>query len=438
MYITAAKLKQKIELPRSRVENLMEHYTGEYCHALHELFDLGYIDSPFRMDEMSVREVLFDEHEKDLKFLYCPVKACYSFSVDSMRYAMLASNNTEFKDIMRWYILYEDSKDKLNKCYRALKDLHYKRDGCATMLVKQVVCEGVEDKSTVGVFPEMLLEEGYTKIEKVCTGKYIIHKLMLYSGFSEEEYLEHYAKNEPFFVSGISRSQEEEFASAIMKGELPLLGVYGAKLLEGIIDYYQSFVESYSGNFVKLPIESRIFVDSIQERVDKLNSIRTGVYSRGGKELYVDSDFVYYQFKGDVEPLKLNSINIGMYTNLSNKKSLFRGIEGVFSYEVDSGMPVFVHEYGIMYMVEVDCIPEVSKEDIYKEYSCKSEDELLAVIRKYTTKDIVVELVLALLYTGCGYYRYNFIGRYEGVTDESFEQFCEEALQIVEGTFKLL
>lgn len=435
MYITAKKIKGKYKISKSHIEMVMSKYTILYCESVHFLFELGYTDSPYRVNECNIREILADEFSDELKLLFSPVEACYKYELNSLRYAMLATKNTDFKEVLKWYYQYIDSRDKLIACHNLLVNTRFTKLGLGDVSVMTTVTERVENRSKQVVFPELLLEEGYEKIEKVCTGGCVLHSLLKAIGISDDIFEEHKLRNKSIFIQGVSFEQECTLASSIMCGLLPLKTEYGSMLLDKIIKYYQTFNEN-RGLLDQLDFEDKIFIDALPSRVEILDKVRQRVYKNNGEELYIDNDFVYYQYNERVKDTK-DYIRVGNYCNLDNKELQLKGIQGVFSYNNEEGsVPVYIDGYGMMYAIDTEnLLPEISYEDVYKEFDVSNDAELYNVVSKYTNNDLTIELILALIYSRCGDYHYKYTKK---VDTSSFEQSSKEAVQIVGEIFSLL
>lgn len=441
MYVATKNISKKYALNLSDLESVMQDYTMRYCVALHNLCELGFSASPYNYDEIDFKTALVEEFPDEIKYLRKSLSSGISFSSDTVSYAIKASNNENFKEVMGVYSEVLTTKQALFDCKEFIGGIKFRRNGIGDTSVKIVASEGITKRSALPILPEFLLEKGCNDIQKVCICDCVIHELCKDIGLSEEEYESHKSTGTAFFLEGVSIEDEEILSECILKGNIPLKGKYGERLRNKMIEYYQTYAENYSDlKSVQLPYETVIYSRISSARVTQGSKIREEMYAKGYKELYIDNVYVYYQGYRDKHDILPQTINVGNICNIPDLTEIFSGLQGVFTSEPmsEDSVPANIKGYGIIYFANAGDYKELILEDLYKEYNCSTEEEFKGLIHKFSEDTLTEELVFALLRAKCGYTQYTFTTDLSGVTREEYDNCCKDALRIVGYTFNLL
>jgi len=439
MYLTTKAITKKHKMYLSNIENFMSRNTNLYSVALHNLCELGFSPSPFCYNDIDVKQAIIEEFPSEIKYLRKSLHAGVSFSTETVRYASKASKNSEFREVMSVYATLLKSGQALRDCESLLDEVKFRKNGTADINLRVVVSNGVEKKTQLPLYPELLFEKGYGKIKKVNIMECVSHKICTVIGISDTIFERYKESNKSMFIEGVSFEDELSFMDSILKGNLPLNGKYGKLLIDDMLNYYKvnnsTFGESSTG---VLPYDASIYNSVVHERVSMLNEVRDEVYRKGGTELYLDNTYIYYQFPVDSDDWEVpNVINVGCYTNLDGLVEVFDGLQGFFTAD-KTGMPAYIKDYGLVYLYPEIEYSEITFDALYEEYNCKNETELLSLISKFSKNTLVQELTLALLKSKCGVNQYRFMNSYEGVNRIEYEACCKEALYLVKDTFNLL
>lgn len=438
MYITTKKIAKKYTITKEIIEKTMNKYTLQCCNAMRGLFDLGFSDTPYSVDDIEFKTAVIEEYPEELHLFVKPLSAKMSFSLETLRYVIVATENMELRTVLGYYISYLEAVENLNICDNIFKTLKFKRTGTTDLNVKVIVSEGIKDRTKVAILPEFLIESGYGRVEKISLGSGIINQLCKEIGLSEEEIEQHRQSGMPFFIEGVSAQEEIDLADSIVHADIPLKGKYGGKLLDIMIKYYSThFYSSSTLSTVQLSFDRRIYIDATNATCEYLSSIRDDIYNKGGKELYITNKYVYYQFPDSKEETMPEELNIGGYCNLSETTDILYGLQGIFSSD-PVGLPMFVNNYGIVYLMPNAEYKEYTREDLYKEYDCDNEKELKEIIRKFSGNECTVELVLAILYARCGENCYKISDCMRSLSVSAYQECCKEAIGIIRYTFNLL
>lgn len=439
MYITTKAISTRRRINKAGIYSAMNKYSIEYCRSLQEICSLGYSATPYKVDDIEFKTAIMQEFPSEMHLFVSPLSAKISFEVPTLRYVALATTDSDLKQVISAYMRYKDSGEKLVVCKEALKKLKFRRNGDADANIRVIVSDGVTDRTSFRLLPEFLFETDYNKIEKVSIGTAIIEQLCHVIGLSNEEYRSHYKSGKPFFTKGVSQAQEADIARSIVNGLVPLKGTFGERLTNKMIEYYsEHFKNNSQYQTEQLSFDRRVYIDSTPIVCQYLNTVRTRIYASGGKELYIDNDYAYYQFKVKESNKAPSKIYVGGYCNLSETTDLFKGIQGVYIDESDEGVPVFVENYGVLSLVPDAGYVEVTVDDLFEEYDCKNEEDLITIIKKFTKSSLTLELVLALLYARCGITERDISEVSQDVTLSAYNKCCEEAISIMRYTFNLL
>lgn len=441
MYITTKAISSKRRINKSAIYSAMRKYSIEYCISAQDLCSLGYSDTPYSVDEMSFKTALVQEFPTESHLFVSPLSAKLSFEIPTLKYVMYATKNADLREVVKLYIKFKDAESKLFICRRALDKLKFKANGDVDINVRVITSDGVTDRTNFTLLPEFLMDKDFNKIEKVSIGSAVIEQLCYEIGLSEDEYRSHYRTGKPFFVKGVTQIEEADIAQSITKGLVTLDGEFGSRLLKVMVDYYSNYFKNNSQySTVQSPFDIKVYINATPVVCKYLNAVRNRVYANGGKELYIDNNYVYYQYKKPVESKVPTNINVGGYCNLPETLELFEGIQGVFTqdYKSDNLVPMYIDEYGELYLDTSANYIEFTLDDIYEEYDCKTEADLIHIIEKFTTDKLTVELVLSLLYARCGLNRKDLMQVIEKYNLSAYRKSCEEAISIMRYTFNLL
>lgn len=441
MYITTKAISNKRRINKSAIYDAMRKYSIEYCVTAQELCSQGYSATPYTIDEVDFKTAITQEFPTETHLFISPLSARLSFDVPTLEYVYYATDIKDLRDIIKLYIRYKTAENKLIVCRQALDSLKFKKNGDVDINVRVIASEGVTDRTSFKLLPEFLFDKDYNKIEKVSIGGAVIEQLCYEIGMTDKEYRRHFRTGEPFFVKGVSQIEEANIARSITKGLVALDGKFGERLLKLMVNYYSDYFKNNSQyNTVQSPFETKVYINATPVICKYLSTVRDRVYANGGKELYIDNNFAYYQYKKNIRHRVPSKINIGGYCNLSETLELFEGIQGVFTQDIKAKncVPMYVDEYGEVFLKKDTLYLEFTLDDIYEEYDCKSESDLINVIHKFTSDELTAELVLALLYARCGINSKDLTEVSEKYSLSAYQKSCEEALSIMRYTFNLL
>ena len=234
MRITAGKLNGKVRQNVEKIYEVMNENTIKYCNAMRELYELGFTDNPFYVDEVMLRKAFIEEFE-DSGLLSGVSSGDIYFDENHLKYAKWVSKDTEFKKVCDLYIDYIVAKEKLQICGELIDDSKITKFGMLDIPVRFLVSEGVKSKSRVRLIPEFFLTDELPKLKKFCIGDCTIHAVVSELGISEEEYQEHLSTGQPFFVKDLTQEQESELVDLILCYDVKLDGKYGDMLAKKIV-----------------------------------------------------------------------------------------------------------------------------------------------------------------------------------------------------------
>lgn len=442
MFITTRALSGKRKINRAVIYRTMRKYSIEYCITAHELCQRGYSSTPYKVDEDDFKLAIMQEFPTEGHLFMSPLSAKLSFGQETMKYVSYVTEYKELKTLLKLYMRYKKAEYSLGVCKNALDELKFKMNGDAEVNVRLIVSEGIQDKTRITLLPEFLFMEDNEKIQKVSLGTPVIEQLCYEIGLSEAEYRSHYRTGQPFFIKGVTQSQESDIASSIVRGLVTLDGKYGDRLLKSMVKYYEDYFKHNSQfSTVQGSFDNLVYIHATQGISSYLNLVRQTVHKNGGSELYIDNDYVYYQYKKPVDKGVPSKINVGGVCNIPETKELFEGIQGVFTAkpaESINTIPMYIDEYGVIYLNTDAYYKDYTLEEVLAECNCDTEEELKLKIRCYTKSPLTYELALALAYAICGENTkaLNFSSEEYSITD--YKKSCEEAISIMRYNINLL
>lgn len=437
-FVRAISGRKKIQ--RANIEEAMHKYSVDYCVALQKLYDMGFTSSPFSIDEIDFRIAVQQEYPDELRLLRSPLTGRTLFDENTLLYAMWVTENEEFSKVAEQYRKVLISRKNLYKCDSLLKEVPFRVKGSATISVKVVFSEGIDDRTKYQVIPEALLQDDNKYVWGYSLGDALVTTVCNELGITEYEINKYRRENKPFFLKGVTGQQEEELIDTIMRGYIPLEGDYGEKLCKVMVNYYSTyFSENSLTSTVQLPFESYIYNKAVDNYCKAISKIRDNMRSLGLSELYITPDRIYFQgTRPQVSNYKpyYRDLNVGMYCNLDTI-DIFEGIQGVF-YDYGEGVPIYLTDFGVVYSYPCDSFKEQDKEKMYKRKFVEDDDGMRFYIERMVHNPLTSELVFALFLARCGQTEYRLVGNYSTENVDAFENCSEEAIHIAKDKLMLL
>lgn len=443
MKITASKINGKYRVDLNEVYRVIRENTIEYCDALRELYELGFSDNPYHVDDILLRKAYIEEFE-DSKLLTCVSSGGIDFDKLHLKYAMWVSKDEDFVNACRVYLKYITSKEKLEVCGEILDNAKTVKKGSIDINVRFVASEGVVLKTKFRLLPDIFVTDEMRQIERVNVGDCVIHALIRDLGISDEEYERHLSTGSPFFVKGVSQEQECELIDAIICYGIPLEGKYGSLLAKSVLDYYRDYMMHNESKFAQATYESIIFTKSADYKTAKLNEVRERIYKEGGKELFMEENNVYYclpnksSHTDEDSSIKVGGWCLNTDGEMLLTKDLFKGVQGVFSFNEKYDLPAYIDGYGLCYFVPNSDYVKSTYEEQFSAYDSVSPSELRLLVRKFVTSDLAEELILAVLSARCDDFDYTINISKDDLVEEEYYNACEEAVQALQYTFNLV
>lgn len=443
MKITTSNLNGKHRVNLSIIYKVLNENTVRYCNALRDLYDLGFSDSPYCVDEISLRQAFIEEFE-DSKLLIHVSSGSLDFDKQHLKYAMLLSKDKDFVNACGILLAYIESKEKLEICGEILDNAKIIKKSIAEFSVRFVASEGVTSRAPFRLIPEIFTTEELSKVKRVNLGDCVIHTLMLDLGVSEEEYQEYLKTGKPFFVKGVSQEDECELIDLILAYGITLDGEYGSLLSNRILDYYRDYMLTNESKFAQASYESIIFTKSANLKTAKLNKVREEVYKQGGKDIFIEDNNVYYCIPDDdSEDKRVKNIKVGGWCLDDNgdmiiSKDIFNGVQGVFSFTNKFSLPAYIDGYGLCYFAPNPEYVRSTHEEQYSAYDSVSPSELQLLVKKFVSSTTAKNLILAVLHARCDEFDFNVDLPEEGILEEEYYNACEEAIQALQYTFNII
>lgn len=444
MRITAGKLNGKVRQNVEKIYEVMNENTIKYCNAMRELYELGFTDNPFYVDEVMLRKAFIEEFE-DSGLLSGVSSGDIYFDENHLKYAKWVSKDTEFKKVCDLYIDYIVAKEKLQICGELIDDSKITKFGMLDIPVRFLVSEGVKSKSRVRLIPEFFLTDKLPKLKKFCIGDCTIHAVVRELGISEEEYQEHLSTGQPFFVKDLTQEQESELVDLILCYDVKLDGKYGDMLAKKIVSYYKDYMMETTSKFYQVPFEGVMFTKSLDYKKDKLSKISEEMSKLGGKEVFLEADAIYYSLpaseedKFHVSKPVVGGWCLDVETNETMlTTNLFEGVQGVFTFNNKDEVPAYIKGFGMCYFVSDADYFKLDSDEQLSDYDSVSLNELRELVRKFVSSSLAEELVIAVLSARCDEYDFDFTVDFDTVNEGEYNIACKEAIEALQYTFNLV
>lgn len=435
MKITASRLKKKVDVKVSDVYKLIHTYTVDLCRYKRELYDLGYSNTPYGIDDFTVRKALIQEFPSYISLLNDKSSGGVNFTRLMAEYACIKASDDDFQRSIMAYINYKDTLKKLEDLNTFLTESKVMAKKIKTN-VRFIASEGVELKSKVPLIPEMFYDTDTYECKTVEIGQCILLALLEDIGLSDKELEDYKNGSTSAFIEGFTKEQEYHFAELIVNSSVEMTGKYGDKLTKHIFHYYNSFNECNSHNTSQISYSGLIFTKSNEYIKEYLNEVRNEIEASNGYEVFMDNYSVSYAVPKIHTDWKLSqTIYVGDYIkNYSGSflltPDLFNGIQGVF--DEDGTTPAYLEGFGNCYFAECsNDFKHSTLEELYYYYDSSSQDELLSIISKFTKNWLAAELVFAVLRARCEIYEYTFSKSVDNISKQEYDEACQEAIEIL-------
>lgn len=315
-----------ITIDMGQFKSVYSKYQGLYATSCYKLYDLGYTTVPSIFRIKDFKRAFFDAFPDCVDLFRSNTKCTMDFSYKRAEYALcvLKSKSETDTDCIEVLTIFKDLL-KSEEAISALTNLRYKlkasNKGVSTIKSGLCVTTKIHNKSNVLLdnfaVVECIQREADTALVKCDTRNLLIEGVCREIGLTDIEIKEHYKSGEGFFVRGISSSDERNFTSYIISGDVLLDGKYGNKLQEFIKKYYADNFGTLKAGQSCMSFEENVFIKTLQIRSEKVAEMRNLYSGVGCKDFYVTSDYVLFEIKTSVPPEQTPflgaSINVGTY-----------------------------------------------------------------------------------------------------------------------------
>lgn len=336
MRIAAQKINKGMHLNKALLEQVERKYIKLYGRRCNELYDMGYLSSPFLFDEADFLSVLFEEYPDMQGVLTNTVDHKIPKNEEFLDYIIKITDSEFLKSLLSKY------KDLIS-CQQAFKDFAYlyshakffKRSDLLLIKPKLIVTSRVENTSFINLDSKYVREciniEDDFVIKSLNLGDILLRYLAI---DINKESLYTYCKehNTSLFNAKLTFEDDCNLVELILQGKIITDSEFSNALIERLETYYKEFSEENNSNVTCLPYSEFIFLKAVDSMIEKVKSFREE--HPDIIETYVTTDKLYYKERG----IKDSSVDytVGLITkdyttgeDLDDINKL-RGYSGVF------------------------------------------------------------------------------------------------------------
>lgn len=333
---------QRINVINMSMEKLLTAYdecSKKVNESLYYLFEHGYISTPSVYDEVSVRSVLVNALEDDIKYLCSNLTGEVDLSELRVKYALTVLRNNYYARDLTYLYNYLNAKNNLDDLAEAIRIS--KRFANEVKPLISISRTNISYRCKINFSNPVIVDcidlpEGYklkTIDLRLCTYK----KLCLSAKIPTSIIVDAIKSNKALFIKDLTLRKELDFLPLLLSGELVSDTKWGSYLEIAVINYYKQ-VNSNDKTTSVSGYDFTVLQDSYTSRTTYLNSIlvKLGEY----EPICLSLDYAYVQVKG-VEAKRHVSMpsiipkHVGAYVidNFGNELSyinLLRGVTGEF------------------------------------------------------------------------------------------------------------
>lgn len=330
MKIAAQKINNRgITISKHKLDVVTKFYDKVYGLNAYRLYDMGYSENPSVVDMVGLKYAIRDEFPEEFSYLVLNnnklMDTDFSIVCD---YARKKAKDEEAKKVLTCLYMLQtaiDAQKCLDKVAKSVKIPV--RKNSVTIKSRLAFSSRTLNASAPYMdnpYSHDIIEgekSGYLK--RFYFGEAIIHKIMLDSGLSEEEYQAHLKTGDSFILGGITQQEELEFIPLIYNSS-SLTGKYAELFKKRYAQYYNDFYTSQTNSTDCMTYEEYIAVQAMSDCIDSVKKLRETQDFL--EEVYVNQYYLTY-LSSTPNTITEDTISVGVFTMLDSSKSF--GIESL-------------------------------------------------------------------------------------------------------------
>lgn len=364
--------KEGLVLSKKLINKGIFKYNGIIGRAMFELYDKGYQSSPAIFDIIDFRRALYEDFPQDFELLIDNLKGQLALENELIiKYALIKSNNEEFKSILSSYYDIFLARKALDAFDTLLNKVRLpKKNDLLKVKIRLGISGSVKNYNSLPLDEKAIQDCIYVREEETIvrcnTADILVKGVLKRLGVSEEVFYKYKAENQSLFISGIDFKSEIELLPVVISGQVHADGVYGEALTADIANYYSEFSKTYGSHVDSIGYEQVIFNDTIDERISLINEKRKKFGNIAYRELYVTTSEVVFALESAISPYKKsyfehNILHLGVATLSHENRTEFskintlNGLCGEFIHESEvkekgyfaKGLPISI-KFGVI------------------------------------------------------------------------------------------